>query len=196
MCLRLTLQSAQVRLERLRINERRDRRARRRLRDRRPKHLRPRREKIFGHRAVPIDRNAKARIKVYMTALMRRTEPGRAYGVLTAKAMAVGLALLYVFHNTITGLCYPSYERLAEAAGCARSTVAEAIHMLERAGVMTWSNRLVRVREAEPERDMFGRVVYRWRVLRTSNGYAFNDPKPMAKPDVASKSDFPTGTCG
>jgi hypothetical protein len=155
---------------------------------------RPRREKIFGHRAVPLDRNAKSRIKVYMLALMRRTEPGRAYGELTAKAVAVGLALLYVFHNTITGHCFPSYERLAEAAGCARSTVAEAIHMLERAGVLTWSNRIVRVREATPELDLFGRPVQRWRVLRTSNGYVFSDPKPPPRPIVASKSEKPTRT--
>jgi hypothetical protein len=101
---------------------------------------------------------------------------------------------MFFIIRLITGLCYPSYERLAEAAGCARSTVAEAIHMLERANVLTWSNRLVRVREAEPERDMFGRVTYRWRVLRTSNGYAFNDPKPVAKPTVSSKSDFKTET--
>jgi hypothetical protein len=59
--------------------------------------------------------------------------------------------------------------------------------------VLTWSNRIVRVREATPERDLFGRV-WRWRVLRTSNGYRFIDPKPPPKPDAASKSEKPTGT--
>ncbi len=32
------------------------------------------------------------------------------------------------------GLCFPSYETIAEAAHCARSTVAEAIKALEDAG--------------------------------------------------------------
>ena len=36
-------------------------------------------------------------------------------------------ALLWGFHNAKNGLCFPSYEKIAEAAGCARSTVAEAI---------------------------------------------------------------------
>ena len=64
--------------------------------------------------------------------LSRRTEKGRAYGVITAKAVAVLEALLWGFHNTKSGLCFPSYERIAEAAGCARSTVAD--RALEDAG--------------------------------------------------------------
>jgi hypothetical protein len=157
-----------------------------------PKHLRPCREKIFGHRPVPLDRNGKARVATFMRALMRRTEPGKAYGELTAKAVAVGKALLYAFHNAATGLCFPSYEAIAAAADCARSTVAEGIVMLERAGVLTWVNRIERRRVAEP--DLFGRTAYRWRVVRTSNDYQFVDPKPTAKPPEASKSEKPTGT--
>jgi hypothetical protein len=159
-----------------------------------PKHLRPRREKIFGHRPIPLDRNAKARIAVLMRALMRRTEPGKAYGALTAKAVAVGMALLYVFHNAASGLCFPSYEAIAEKADCARSTVAEGIKMLERAGVLTWCNRIVRVRE--PETDIFGGTCYRWRVVRTSNDYRFTDPKAPApdSPGSSSKSEKPTET--
>jgi hypothetical protein len=89
-------------LERLRLNERRDRRARRRLRDRRPKHLKPRRAKAFGQgRTNPLDRNAKARIECRMRLLKQRTgEPHKHYGALTAKAYAVGRALLYTFHNS------------------------------------------------------------------------------------------------
>ena len=56
---------------------------------------------------------------------------GKAYGVVTAKALAVLEALLWAFHNAGSGLCFPSYERIAEAAGCARSSVAEAIKALE-----------------------------------------------------------------
>jgi hypothetical protein len=56
-------------------------------------------------------------------------------------------------------------------AKCARSTVAVAIKALEDAGVLTWVNRLVRIRDAE--RDPFGHIASRWRVIRTSNGYRF-----------------------
>jgi hypothetical protein len=62
-------------LERLRLDERRDRRARRKLRDRRPKHLKPRRAKVFGTgRVTPLDRNAKARIECRLKVLKKRTK--------------------------------------------------------------------------------------------------------------------------
>lgn len=148
------------------------------------------REKQFGQGiAVPLDRNAKARIMVKARALSRRTEKGRAYGVLTAKAVAVLQALLWQFHNAGTGRCFPSYEAIAEAAGCARSTVAEALHALERAGVLTWCNRLIRVRERCP--DLFGPDGTRIRVVRTSNAYAFRDPVAVAWPQ-SSKSERQT----
>jgi len=57
-------------------------------------------------------------------------------------------ALLWGFHNARSGLCFPSYESIADKAGCARSTVAEAIKALEDAGLLTWVNRIVRVRES------------------------------------------------
>jgi hypothetical protein len=66
--------------------------------------LRPRREKVFGiGRPVPLDRNAKARIMALARALTRRTEPGRHYGTVTAKALAVLEALLWGFHNCRDG---------------------------------------------------------------------------------------------
>jgi hypothetical protein len=75
----------------------------------------------------------------------------------------------------------------AERAGCARSTVYEAIRALERLGVLSWVNRIKRVREYVP--GLFGNAsAWRWRVVRTSNAYAFVDPL------VSSKSDLPTGT--
>jgi hypothetical protein len=58
--------------------------------------------------------------------LMRRTEPGRAYGQLTAKAVSVLNALLWGFHNSKSGLCFPSYETIAAAAGCARFGVGQS----------------------------------------------------------------------
>jgi hypothetical protein len=99
------------------------------------------REKVFGlGRTVPIDRNGKARIMVLARALMRATEAGKHYGDITAKAYAVLQALVWTFHNAATGACFPSYERIMEAAGCCRRTVYEAIHMLEKAGLLNLSN--------------------------------------------------------
>ena len=154
-----------------------------------------RREKLFGEgRLTPLDRNAKVRILVFARALARRTEKGKHYGVVTAKFLAVLNVLIWGFHNAQTGRCFPSYERIAEKADCTRSTVYEVIHALERAGILTWVNRIVRIREWGS--DLFGRAQNRWRVIRTSNAYTFKDPKPCAKPPDPSKSEFPTGTAG
>jgi hypothetical protein len=147
------------------------------------------REKMFGlGRPRALDRNAKVRIMHWARCLSRRMEKGRAYGVITAKALAVLEALLWAFHNAKSGLCFPSYERIAEAAHCARSTVAEAIRALEDAGILSWVQRIKRVREACP--DLLVDNGWRWRVLRTSNAYNFRDP---GSPD-RSKSEKETGT--
>lgn len=154
------------------------------------------REKLFGNgRPVPLDRNGKARLMVLARALMRRTEPGRAYGAVTAKALAVLEALLWGFHNARDGVCYPGYARIAEKAGCAVSTVGKAVKMLEDAGLLTWANRLARIVVYEPG---LGRRV---RVIRTSNSYRFTDPQtaarchpPPARPRQSSKTDLPSGT--
>jgi len=161
-----------------------------------PAHLRPRREKLFGDgRPRPLDRNAKVRIKTLARAMMRRTEKGKHYGQITAKAFAVLEALLWHFHNARSGLCFPSYETIAEAAGCARSTVAECIKALEEAGILSWVNRIKRVREQSP--DLFGHNGWRWRVIRTSNAYQFRDPLPVSRPvplGFGCKSENLSGT--
>jgi hypothetical protein len=152
-----------------------------------------RREKMFGlGRPRALDRNAKVRIMHWGRCLARRTERGRAYGVITAKALAVLEALLWGFHNAKSGVCFPSYERIAEAAGCARSTVAQALRALEDAKVLSWVHRIKRVREPCP--DLLGDNGWRWRVLRTSNSYAFNDPSPAGAQPNSSKSEKETGT--
>jgi hypothetical protein len=159
---------------------------------------RKRREKMFGEgRVLPLDRNAKARIMTLARALTHRTEAGKHYGVLTAKFVAVLSALLWGFHNAASGRCFPSYERIADKADCARSTVYEAIRALEDAGILTWVNRIARIREWGP--DLFGRAKNRWRVIRTSNAYTFVDPKPSRceeRSSVFSKSELPTETEG
>ena len=132
---------------------------------------------MFGlGRPRALDRNAKVRIMHWARCLSRRTEKGRAYGVVTAKAVAVLEALLWVFHNNRSGLCFPSYEKIAEAAHCARSTVAEALRALEDAGVLSWVHRLKRVREPCP--DLLGDDGWRWRVSADVERYAF--PRPFA----------------
>jgi hypothetical protein len=103
-------------------------------------YLRPRREKVFGPgRAVPLDRNAKARIAVYVRAWgARHKQPGQHRGPITRAFLEVLEALLWGFHNSRTGCCFPSYASIATRAECARSTVAEALKALEWAGVLTW----------------------------------------------------------
>ena len=163
-----------------------------------PNHLRPKREKIFGMpRGYSLDRNAKVRIRVYAEAWSaKHRQPGQHRGPLTRAFIEVLEALLWGFHNSKSGLCFPSYETIADKARCSRDTVYEAIKALEAADVLTWVNRLVR--EQVKERDLFGNLVTRWRTIRTSNAYLFRDPLPCAqgRPDQggASKSENPSGT--
>ncbi len=135
-----------------------------------PNHLRRRREKVFGDgRPRPLDREAKLRIMTRARTLKQRTEKGKHYGLLTAKCLDVLEALLWSFHNARSGLCFPSLEKIAEKAKVARSTVSVAIKALEDAGLLSWVNRIVRVKDSAL--DLFGHWVNRWRILRTSNGY-------------------------
>ena len=144
-------------------------------------HLRRRREKVFGDgRPQPLDREAKLRIMTRARALKQRTEKGKHYGQLTAKCLDVLEALLWSFHNARSGLCFPSLEKIAEKAKVARSTVSVAIKALEDAGLLSWVNRIVRVKDSAL--DLFGHWVNRWRVLRTSNGYQFARPAGRARP--------------
>jgi hypothetical protein len=153
-----------------------------------------RRAKVFGPGLqVSLDRNAKARVATYARAWDRRhRQPGQRGGALGRATLDVLGALLWQFHNARTGGCFPSYERIAAKASCARSTVAEALKAQEFAGVLTWQNRIVRVRERC--QDLWGREGWRWRVIRTSNAYAFRDPQAAVQAGVPSKSDYRTGT--
>jgi hypothetical protein len=156
--------------------------------------MRSRREKGFGPgRAVPLDRNAKCRIQAYARAwTARNRQPGQHRGPITRAFLDVLHALLWGFHNSRTGVCFPSYERIAEQAECARSTVAEALKALEWAGVLSWQHRITRIREACT--DLFGRNAWRWRVIRTSNAYVFRDPEAVNSWAVPSKSENRPGT--
>lgn len=153
-----------------------------------------RREKVHGDgRAVPLDRNAKARIQHYARAWSaRHRQPGQHRGPITRAFLEVLQALLWGFHNSRDGRCFPSYESIAAKAGCARSTVAEALKVLELAGVLTWQHRITSIRVRE--RDLFGQRTSRWQVIRTSNAYVFHDPQRRAAGVSDHKSENPTGT--
>ena len=140
-----------------------------------------RREKIFGQgRGIPLDRNAKARIMVYARAWSaRHKRPGQHRGPLTRATLEVLEALLWGFHNSRDGRCFPSYETIALRAQCCRDTVYEAIRALEAAEILTWVNRLIRVQFREL--DLFGKLALRSRLIRTSNAYVFRDPLPCAQ---------------
>jgi hypothetical protein len=156
--------------------------------------MRSRREKVFGPgHAVPLDRNAKARIAAYARAWSARNrQPGQHKGPITRAFLDVLTALLWGFHNSRSGCCFPSYVAIAAKAECCRDTVCEALKVLEWAGVLTWQHRIARIQVRE--RDLFGRWASRWRVIRTSNAYVFKDPQPQLAGVSASKSENPAGT--
>ncbi len=146
------------------------------------------RQKIFGMIAVPLDRNAKAKLLFLARAKMRPDRKGAHYGPITAKAYSVFAALLMGFHNSATGRCFPSYDRIQEAAGCCRATVAAALQALEECGLLTVCNRLVRVRWKDEEA-----LAMRTRVMRTSNTYGFPSTRP-SPPAEPSKFKIQGGT--
>lgn len=152
------------------------------------------RAKVFGPgRAVPLDRNQKARIAAFAKAWSRQhAQPGQHRGPITRAFLEVLEALLWGFHNSRTGVCFPSYERIAEKAECSRTTVYEALKVLERAGMLSWQHRITRVRERCA--DLFGTSGWRWRVVRTSNAYVFHDPQTQRARVPASEFRNPTGT--
>jgi hypothetical protein len=159
-----------------------------------PTNLRGRRDKVFGPgRAVPLDRNAKARIMAYARAwTARQRQPGQHKGPITRAFLDVLQALLWGFHNSRSGCCFPSYEAIAGKAECARRTVAEALKVLEWAGILSWQHRIARVQVREV--DLFGRWASRWRVIRTSNAYVFHDPHRPLAGVPASECKNPPGT--
>jgi helix-turn-helix protein len=152
------------------------------------------REKTFGPgRYIPLDGNAKARIKVFVKGWnARHKQPGQHRGPITRAFMEVLEAMLWGFHNSKTGCCFPSYEAIARKAECCRDTVYQAIRALELAGVLTWVNRITHIRIREL--DLFGKWQTRRQVIRTSNSYTFLDPQPGAEGRGRCKSEKPSGT--
>jgi len=152
-----------------------------------------RREKVFGRgRCRPLDRNAKARITMYARAWsVQHKQPGQHRGPLTRAYLEVLEALLWGFHNSRDGRCFPSYETIAARAQCCRDTVYHAIKALEAAGILTWVNRMVRAQFKE--KDLSGKVVSRIRLIRTSNAYVFHDPLASASHPNPQDRDWDGG---
>jgi hypothetical protein len=125
----------------------------------------PRRPKLFTDgRQTPIDRNDRARV-MFLARAARRN------GAITRAAVDILAALLFVFANLRDGRCFPSYARIAEAAGCAERTVGRCLPDLEAAGFIKWVHRIRRAREYVAGLAGIGAVD--WRVMRTSNAYDF-----------------------
>ena len=150
-----------------------------------PTHLRPRRAKLFTDgRQTPVDRNDRARGMFLAHAARRR-------GEITRAAVDIFQALLFTFANLGDGRCFPSYKRIAEAAGCVERTVGNCLPDLEAAGLLTWVNRIQRVRERVA--GLGGLWATTWRVIRTSNAYDF----PLLakkKPAILDKGKNHLGT--
>jgi DNA-binding transcriptional MocR family regulator len=118
-----------------------------------------------------IDRNERARIMFRAEALDRRTHrPGQHGGILKRTGLAVLKALVFGFLGP-GGRCDPSLESLARMAGCARSTVIEALKHLEAAGLV---RRVARWRAVAAN----GGLV----VLQLTNAYLFPTAEAARKP--------------
>jgi hypothetical protein len=96
--------------------------------------------------------------------------------------------LLFVCRQNSAGWTVKSLTRIAKIAGCARSTVAKHLRLLQDHGFLSWVNTLVRVTRpaadalAEPART-------RCRVFNGPNGYALENRQPTPPP---SKSETRT----
>jgi hypothetical protein len=117
-----------------------------------------------------LDRNLVARILFLAEALDRRTRAkGQHGGLLKAKGLDVLRALLKRFYGYRDGTCFPSYEAIAEAAGCCRATVAAKLRVLERLGIIeTVRRKVVASFTSRAQRVRFDVAV------QTSNSYTFN----------------------
>ncbi len=119
-----------------------------------------------------LPREIKAKILYLAEALDRRTRQPRQHGgLLKRTGLAVLRALMNEFYNHRTGECYPSYDTLAEAAGCCRETVRQALKALKATGFIE----IVRRKAVAT----FVSVVHRIKfdcAVQTSNSYVFNFP--------------------
>jgi hypothetical protein len=105
-------------------------------------------------------------------------------------------ALLKRFYCHRNGTCFPSYDAIAKAAGCARSTVAKKLRILEMLGILeTIRRKAVASFTSQVHRVRFDVAV------QTSNSYRFNFPiadrpahcdlaLPLLRPAEIAESEF------
>ena len=110
-------------------------------------------EKQFGTEyGPPLQRGDKAACIVSLQAEIDRLG-GVPYGW-----MKIYETLLFGFYNPRTGHCFPAHQAIAAKARCSVSTVQRALKWARENSLVLWAHGLVRDG---------------WRVLRTSNRYAF-----------------------
>jgi hypothetical protein len=119
------------------------------------------RKKIFGLMTGALDREAKHRL-LHRARCLKRAR------LITRAAYDIFASLLVGFHNGASGRCFPSYAKIAAAAGCCPRSISEALRALEACQLVTVINRLIRVRVRDEQACC-------WRVVpqRTSNCYLF-----------------------
>jgi hypothetical protein len=119
-----------------------------------------------------LDRTQVWRIMASAEALERRTRTkGQHGGLLKAKGLDVLRALLRGFYSYRTGECFPSWDAIAEAAGCCRETVRQKLAVLEQLGIIeTVRRKVVETFISRAHRVRFDVAV------QTSNSYVFNVP--------------------
>jgi hypothetical protein len=128
-------------------------------------------------RRTPLDRNAKKAIELVAKGhrLARR---------MTDKTFFVMTTLLWTFHNTATGACYPTYAQIAAAAGCCQRTVGDAIVDLEALKLLTWT-RCVQVDKS----GLRVNAANGYELLAPNSNHCRTTPKPTffkSKMDAAS----------
>ena len=123
------------------------------------------RQKVFTDgKQAPIDRNDRARVMALAHSVRKQHK-------ITRAGVDILRALLYKFANLKDGRCFPAYDKIADEAGCHDRTVGRCLPELEAAGLLTWVNRVLRVRERVE--GLAGIWASTWRVIRTSNAYDF-----------------------
>lgn len=132
------------------------------------------RAKVFGAgRPRPLDAARKSRLARHARAL-------RAAGRISPHYFVVFEGLLFNFHNAKSGLCFPSYARIASDLHVGVSTAQRAVAALELLGLLVVVNRLQWQLVDVPG---LGR---QRRPRRTSNGYAFVLPDAAVSASVSA----------
>jgi hypothetical protein len=118
---------------------------------------------------------------------VRHRKPGQHQGPLTAATLRVLHVLLWTFHNTEHGYCWPSLRKIAAAARCCRDTAHEAVKALRAAGLLRWWHQF--------KRKTIGRLAA---LFRTSNAYQFRQVPtlPVAVATEQQRTENPHARTG